>query len=296
MSFADRVRQELAGIAIKHNCCKRALADGLLIDAHDTGDRRVCVRCKHAQTAELACESFGWRYGKAPDVQRSGKCGHTYWDLLITAPACLRSVRAWDQPDARIEGLCRFDCEACRGAFLRGVFLACGTVSDPHKSFHLEFKLPQPRAMLLRALLEEMGYEPRMMSRADVCGVYFKDSSTIEELITIMGAGQVLFEIINSRIERDIRNNENRATNCVARNIEKTIAAATRQIEAINRLMETGRLQSLPESLQVTAEQRYANPDASLDELVALHVPSISRSGLNHRLQKIVDAADELLS
>jgi DNA-binding protein WhiA len=104
----------------------------------------------------------------------------------------------------------------------------------------------------------------------------------------------MLFEIINSRIEREIRNNENRATNCVARNIEKTIAAATKQIEAINRLMETGKLQSLPESLRITAEQRYANPDASLDELVALHVPSISRSGLNHRLQKLVDAADEL--
>lgn len=294
MSFADRLRQELAAVTIKHNCCKRALADGLLIGAVDSGVKSVCVRYAHELTATLAEESFAARYGKAPDVQKSGKCGHSYWDLFLTAPACLRTVRSLDGEGAELEGLLRFDCDACRGNFLRGVFLACGTVNDPHKSFHLEFKLPASRASLLAAFLEAQGYQPRTVTRQGVSGVYFKDSSAIEELVTLMGAGHVLFEIINSRIEREIRNNENRATNCVTRNIEKTIAAATRQMEAINRLMESGKLQSLPESLRLTAEQRYANPDASLDELVALHVPSISRSGLNHRLQKLVDAADDL--
>ena len=177
---------------------------------------------------------------------------------------------------------------------MRGVFLALGTVNDPHKSFHLEFKIPTARAERFLSFLDDMGYPPRSIRREGHVGVYYKDSSSIEELITLMGAGQILFEIINSRIERDIRNNENRATNCVARNIEKTIAAATRQMEAINRLMETGRLESLPEGLQQTARLRYANPDASLDELVSLHIPSISKSGLNHRLKKIMDAADEL--
>lgn len=296
MSFADRLRQELAALMIKHNCCKRALADGLLITAADSGVKSVCVRYAHEEAAMLAEAAFSARYGKAPELQKSGKCGHSYWDLCLTAPACMRTVRMMDAENADPEEIFHFDCDACRGNFLRGVFLACGTVSDPHKSFHLEFKLRASRARLLTTFLESLGYQPRTVVRGEVTGVYFKDGSAIEELVTLMGAGHVLFEIMNSRIEREIRNNENRATNCVTRNIEKTIAAATRQIEAINRLMEAGRLQSLPESLQVTAEQRYANPDASLDELVALHVPSISRSGLNHRLQKIVDAADELLS
>ena len=110
----------------------------------------------------------------------------------------------------------------------------------------------------------------------------------------MMGAQHTVFEIMNSRIEREIRNNENRATNCVAKNIEKTISAAQRQIEAINLLMEHNRLDTLPEPLRVTAMVRYHNPDATLDELVYRHDPPISKSGLNHRLKKIQDAADEL--
>ena len=293
MSFADKMREELAEIAVKHNCCKRALTDGLLLSAQVTSAKNVIVRYTHEQTAQLAIELLTLRYGKAPDTALSGKCGHRYWDLAVAAPSCLRLVRSFDATDA--EDALRFDCEGCRGAFLRGAFLACGTLSDPHKSFHLEFKLNATRAPLLCSFFEELGYQPRTVRRGDTVGVYFKDSSVIEDLITLMGSGAALFEVINSRIEREIRNNENRATNCVTRNIEKTISAAAKQIEAINRLMETGRLQGLPESLRITAEQRYANPDASLDELVALHVPSISRSGLNHRLRKLVDAADELL-
>jgi DNA-binding protein WhiA len=110
----------------------------------------------------------------------------------------------------------------------------------------------------------------------------------------MMGAQHTVFEIMNSRIEREIRNNENRATNCVAKNIEKTISAAQRQIEAINLLMERNRLETLPEPLRVTAMVRYRNPDATLDELARMHEPTISKSGLNHRLQKILDAAEDL--
>ena len=103
-----------------------------------------------------------------------------------------------------------------------------------------------------------------------------------------------MFAIINNRIARDIRNNENRATNCVAKNIEKSISAATRQVEAINKILEHNRLDTLPESLRVTALLRYRNPDATLDELVLLHVPPISKSGLNHRLQKLQEIAEDL--
>ena len=212
----------------------------------------------------------------------------------MSSPACAKLVRSMDAEDADAESIFHFGCDSCRSAFLRGSFLALGTVNDPHKSFHMEWKLAPARARLLSAVLSDQGYPPRMITRTEYVGVYYKDSAAIEDLITLMGSSTVLFEVINSRIERDIRNNENRATNCVARNIEKTIAAATRQMEAINRLVETGKLASLPASLQETAALRYANPDASLDELVTLHSPSISKSGLNHRLKKIVDAADDL--
>ena len=265
MSFADRVRQELAALVTKHNCCRRSLTDGLLIGAELTGAKSVRARYQSEEVATLALDLLTARFGKTVEVQKSGKCGRTYWDLMITAPACIKLVRAMDSDGV---AALRLDCDGCRGTFLRGVFLAVATVNDPHKSFHMEFKLLPSRVPLLATFLEEIGYTARTVCRQGASGLYFKDSSTIEELITLMGASSVLFEVINSRIEREIRNNENRATNCVARNIEKTISAAAKQMEAINKLMETGRLGSLPESLQVTAEQRYANPDATLDELV----------------------------
>lgn len=295
MSFAQRVRQELADVTVKNNCCRRSLAEGLLVAASfDVESKCVVVRYKQEATAHLAEEILSHQYGKRPDVRSFGQCGHSYWDFSLSSPACKKFIRTMDAEDATAESVLSFACDACGGAFLRGLFLACGTVNDPHKSFHMEFKLPEGRASLVSNFLSSLGYPPRSISRNGTTGLYYKDGATIEDLITLMGAGQGLFEVINSRIERDIRNNENRATNCVARNIEKTIAAATRQMEAINKLMESGRLESLPEGLQETARLRYTNPDASLDELVSMHLPIISRSGLNHRLKKIVDAADEL--
>ena len=295
MSFADRVRAELSELAVKHNCCRRALLEGLLLGAYFDADAK-CVRVRYGQEAiaDLAAELISKQFGKQPEVIRSGKCGHNYWDISVSAPACTRLVRSMDAEDASSDSVFHFGCDACRSIFLRGSFLALGTVNDPHKSFHMEWKLLPTRVALLSGLLDSLGYPARQVNRPDSVGLYYKDSSAIEDLITLMGSSHVLFEVINSRIERDIRNNENRATNCVARNIEKTIAAATRQMEAINRLVETGRLDSLPEGLQETARIRYANPDASLDELTTLHSPTISKSGLNHRLQKLVDAADEL--
>ena len=295
MSFAERVRQELIAVVTKPNCCRRSLAEGLLAAANfDAESKCVLIRYNQEEGAGLAEEVLSHQFGKRPDVLKFGKCGHSYWDLSLNSPACKKFVRSMDAEEVSADDVLSFACDGCSSAFLRGLFLACGTVNDPHKSFHMEFKLPAHRVPFVSDFLTSLGYPPRVISRNGITGLYYKDGATIEDLITLMGAGQGLFEVINSRIERDIRNNENRATNCVARNIEKTIAAATKQMEAINRLMESGKLESLPESLKETARLRYANPDASLDELVSLHLPIISRSGLNHRLKKIVDAADEL--
>ena len=185
-------------------------------------------------------------------------------------------------------------CEGCRSAFLRGAFLNWGTVSDPQKSSHLEFLLPEGAGeTALCAVLDSNGYPPKRTVRKDTVGLYYKDATSLGDLLTMMGSHHIIFEFYNTRIERDIRNNENRATNCVARNIEKSIAAAQRQMEAIGILMEHGKLESLPEPLRVTALLRYRNPDATLDELRELHMPPISKSGLNHRLQKLIEAAEK---
>ncbi len=290
MSFADQIRAELAALPIKKNCCRRAFLAGLLVGAEVNDGKQIFVRFGNREAAEQLMEPLRVLYGKTPETEQIGKCGRYYWDVSFASLPCGKMISSLQNGEAL-----EFPCDACRFHFLRGAFLSVGTVNDPHKSFHLEFLLPDGRgADLLASFLTDCGYPSRKMTRPKGVGLYYKDSGSIEELITMMGAHHMIFEIINSRIEREIRNNENRATNCVAKNIEKTISAATRQMEAIDALMASGKLASLPEPLRTTAELRYSNPDITLDELAAKHSPAISKSGLNHRLQRLIEEAEEL--
>lgn len=193
-----------------------------------------------------------------------------------------------------VDDFLEFSCESCRSAFLRGAFLAGATVSDPRKSFHMELITQKESEAILTAFLESCGYEPRRMERGKGVGLYYKSGTSVEELITLMGAARAAMEIINIRIEREIRNQENRATNCVAKNIEKSVSAASRQMAAIEKLTLSGMLAQLPDGIRHTALLRAENPDATLEELRMLHEPPITKSGLNHRLQKILDAADKI--
>ncbi len=291
MSFADAVREELCEAPVKSPCCRHALTDGLLIAARGDNGRDFAVRYRTEPVATLASAMIKRTYGVSPESEMTGACGHRYYDLTFSSPAFGKLFRR------RCEGgaLAEYKCESCHAAFLRGVFLAVGTVNDPQKSFHLEFLMPsEVLAEGFSGFLCTLGYPPKTMRRAGGIGVYIKNSGSIEELIGLAGAQHTIFEIINHRIERDIRNNENRATNCVAKNIEKTISAATAQLEAIGLLMEHGRLERLPEALRESAGLRYQNPDATLDELAAMHPSPISKSGLNHRLSKIMEAAEEI--
>ena len=295
MSFADEVREELCELPIKKTCCQKALTAGLLLSAHEDEGKMVKVRYKNEMVATLASAMIRRQYGKAPESEMRGACGHRFYDLSFSSPSFHKLYMQLRDTKNEVQSILRCACDGCRAMFLRGAFLALGTLNDPHKSFHLEFLLPDERmADVLSGELAKVGYPPRRITRKNGVGLYFKDSGSVEDVVALMGAQHTIFEIINSRIERDIRNNENRATNCVAKNIEKTISAATRQIEAINLLMEHGKLDRLPEFLRVSAMVRYRNPDATLDELVALHDPPISKSGLNHRLAKLLSEAEEL--
>ena len=295
MSFADEVRLELCQLPTKKPCCRRALTAGLLFGANLEDRKLTTVRYRNEGASALACEMIRSLYAKEPALKKSGACGHTYYDLSFSSPALSKLLWQISQPDADLESLLHFSCDTCHGSFLRGIFLALGTVNDPEKSFHLEFAIPTwSNIEVFSAFLEGQGYPPRRIKRANGTGLYYKDGGSVEDLIGMMGAQHTVFAIMNNRIAREIRNNENRATNCVAKNIEKSISAATRQMDAINKIIENNLLDSLPEPLRATALLRYRNADATLDELVALHIPPISKSGLNHRLQKLQEIADDL--
>ena len=292
-SYADSVREELLAIPLKRPCCKRALVGGLLLDA-TCADKQITLTLKQEQTADYAAGELRRRFGKMPEVEKLSAYGHTRWSLRFSSAFAEKLLGQMEGASLGAEVVSP-DCEGCRSAFLRGAFLACATVNDPQKSTHLEFLLKsRSRAACLSAFLGEMGYVPKETLRENGIGLYFKDAASLEDLLALMGAGRMSMEMMNFRIEREIRNQENRATNCVAKNIEKSVSASARQMAAIEKLTLTGMLAQLPDSIRFTARLRAENPDASLEELRNLHNPPITKSGLNHRLQKILSEADKI--
>lgn len=295
MTFTERVCAELAELPIKKNCCRRALGAGLLLSAMRQPGSRVVLPCRREAMAQFASSVLEKSYAKAAEIHVIGFHGHRQWQIILPSPAAAKLTAQLREEGADMDILLHLsECESCRSSFLRGLFCICGTVNDPQKSYHLEFVLPsEESAEAVSAYLSSIGYPPRRIARTTGVGLYYKDAGSVADLITLMGSHSIIFEFYNARIANDIRNNENRATNCVARNIQKSVAAAARQIEAIGHLMEIGKLDSLPEPLRQTALLRYRNPDATLDELKDLHHPPISKSGLSHRLQKLLDEAED---
>lgn len=297
MSFTDEIVAELCALPLGKNCCRKALLQGLCYDGiHSENERCVTVRFRSETVAQLMLSVMESRFSVHGELSVQARAGRRYWMVTAVCPAIFDTLRLVDSDDPRLLfELLGFRCGNCRAEFLRGVFLATASVNDPHKGYHLEFSLSSPtRAYRLATLLETATERPKRIRRGDREGLYYKTNGAISDLIYYIGGTKSSFDVANTWIERDIRNNENRATNCVARNISRSVGASQRQIAAIERLASCGRLASLPEELQQTATLRVENDSASLSELALLHEPPISKSGLNQRLSKLLAAAAEL--
>lgn len=177
--------------------------------------------------------------------------------------------------------------------FLSGVFLACGTIGDPEKGYRGEFSTPY------RALKEELSrllcqclYEPKETTRRNRYVLYYKESGQIEDLLTYMGASASTLSLMQVKILKDVRNSVNRQTNCVTANISRTVNASMEQIRAIEQLKAAGILQSLDEQLQELALLRCEHPEYSLRELGESLTQPLSRSAVNHRMQRILAAVE----
>ena len=185
--------------------------------------------------------------------------------------------------------------ECCKRAFIRGAFLAAGSVSDPVKTYHFEIVcLSEAKAKQLQMIMETFNINARVIKRRKYFVVYVKYSSQVVDLLNIMGAYNALMDMENVRIVKDMRNNVNRKVNCETANINKTVSAAVKQIEDIRFIQMSSAFDELPESLQEMAELRVRYPEATLAELGQLLDTPVGKSGVNHRLKKISLFADEL--
>lgn len=293
MSFADTLREELAAVPVKHPCCRRAMIAGFLLCAAEEKDA-IVWQLQSTSAADTLSGLLHLQYGAEVTRCRTGRYGRYYETVSCGSPS-LRKLLCKIRERADRADYPEFSCDGCRSALLRGTFLSAGTVNDPHTAPHLEFLYPDEQsARYAAAFLSGLGYPPRKIGRRHGTGLYYKGSGTVEDLVTLMGSHHGIFEMLDGRIEREIRNNENRATNCDTRNIRRAVTATGRQTAAIEKLAACGRLESLPPELRTTAKLRVENPEASLEILAKLHNPPVTKSGLNHRLRKLLEEAEQL--
>jgi len=183
----------------------------------------------------------------------------------------------------------------CKRAYLRGAFLCVGSMSDPQKSYHIEFVCENElHANQIRDMIGSFELEAKIIKRKKYHVVYLKEGAGIVDLLNIMGAHVSLMDLENLRIEKEMRNSINRQVNCEAANIAKTVNAANKQLEDIRLLKAHYGFSNLPENLREMAMVRLSHPESSLQELGGYLNPPVGKSGVNHRLRKLSELADKI--
>ena len=229
-------------------------------------------------------------------IRQGGKTRPTYTAEVVTEADRLKIMANYDygmSEDVIAEDVFQRDC--CVAAFLRGAFLACGSISDPAREYRVDFLIKTERlAKEFCAFLAEKGFSFTVAARGKAFVLYTKSSAQIEDLLTLMGASDVTLDMMNTKIYKSFKNKTNRARNCDEANISKSVEASIRQRRAIEYLEKTGLLFSLPEELVEAAMLRKNNPNATLKELCALSRERLTVSGLNHRLAAILEIYEEV--
>jgi len=183
----------------------------------------------------------------------------------------------------------------CRRAFIRGAFLAAGSISDPERFYHFEIACTtEEKAKQLQSIIATFGLEARIVVRKKYFVVYIKEGSQIVDILNVMEAPVALMELENIRILKEMRGSVNRQVNCETANINKTVSAAVKQMEDITLIRDTIGFDSLPENLEEIARARLDKPEATLKELGESLDPPVGKSGVNHRLRKLGILAEEL--
>ncbi len=299
MSFSSDVKLEMTGVVPNKPCCRAAMAYGMLECGHSFTLADVSLQTEQAAIADLYSELTTAVCG-VPAPARSTLRRRTVLHTCTYEEGVnrLQVLARFGHGDREISlrlNRANIDCEQCAKAYLRGAFLVCGAVTDPEHDYHLELSVPHYNLSRdLLALLREVDFPAKAVSRGGTYIVYLKESERIEDFLTYLGAPRGSLELMNVKIVKSIRNDTNRRINCENANIDKTVAAASVQRDALRRIEENGGLSTLPEDLQELARLRLENPDMSLRDLGDAMDPHLSRSGVNHRLQRILAFAKAL--
>ena len=289
MSFSSDLKAEIIEQPIKTSCCRKAFASALIASKARLVDGGIQMNLENDALGGLAVRYISEFFGATPEIQRP-KSGGRCRVLSLTSKSAIRYLNGINLNDP----LYVPKCPGCAAAFFLGVFFAAGRISDPAKQYLLEFSPTNCCDKFMKAL-SEIGVDVRATQRGGRTDLYIKKSAIIEDFFAFIGLNSAAFAFMNATIESEFRNNTNRIVNCETNNISKSVTASHKQISVIEELEKANLLSSLPEELEATARLRIKYRDLSLSQLAAVSVPAISKSGLSHRLKKIMEYSETLL-
>ena len=299
ISFSASAKAELCRNMPAKHCCALAECFGILLFCNTFNGENIRIITESREFAQLLPKlfkkAFSMDFDIEPAAEATGKL-----NFQITDPDKIGDIMEWygfDPQDtlAMHINLAVIEEECCKAAFLRGAFLAGGSVTDPGKGYHMEFNTTHQSVAREGYILmqEAMGFAPKTSARGGGQVLYLKNSELISDFLTYLGAPVGAMGIMEARLEKEIKNKVNRRCNCDDANTSKVVEAAQEHLVAIRILKETGAFENLPPKLRQAAVAREENPEASLSELASLMEPPITKPAMNHRLKKLVELSKE---
>lgn len=289
MSFSWEQKRVIIERPYKSVCCRRALLCGVLFSKGTANGDKVTVSVERRETAEYISKHIKEFYGRESEIYRSDFGGRRFVIEFNSKSAAQYISNLKNNTDYFSR-----KCEACQGAFLKGIFLAAGRITDPKVQYSMEFSVGE-RTEALYEYLATLDLTAKISRKKSGDVVYFRDSAMMEYFYGLSGMNGAMFSLIDAKVEGEIRKNVGRIANCLTNNIKKTVDSAAKQVEIISALESANLLSSLPEELAATAMLRLEHQDLSLSQLAAIAVPAISKPGLSHRLKKIIELGEQLL-
>ena len=301
ISFSANAKAEICRTQPQKQCCALAEVFGVLLFCNSFSADGIRIITESREFAlslpKLFKRAFGVSFDTVPEQDAPGKLIFQITDQEKLS----RVMNAYGFSPANtlalhvnlpiVEGDC------CKAAFLRGAFLAGGSVTDPIKGYHME--LTTTHASVSRetyTLMEDvLSFYPKMAARGGGHVLYLKQSEQISDFLTYLGAPLSAMGIMEARLEKELNNKVNRRCNCDDANTSKVVEAAQEQLAAIRTLREQGAFEHLPKKLQQAASAREENPESSLTELAAMMEPPITKPAMNHRLKKLVELSKEAI-
>lgn len=292
MSFSADTKKEICDAEFGEMCCCTAECYGMLLFAHDFSENGIRIVTDHNCVAKRFKELCRVLFSFSPKNFSENKNNSRY-DLRINSEDAERIFSFFGHDDTEISVRINNDIifsPCCRKAFLRGAFLTGGSITDPYKEYHLEISTSYHNlASDVFDTIKSVGLSPKRTKRNGKNIIYFKSSEEIEDFLNTIGANMTAFDLMGIKLEKDLRNRANRVSNCDSYNISRSIETGIEQAEIIKRTIEKKGKGHIPQELRELAMLRVENPEASLKELGEMLEKPLSKSGVNHKLRRIME-------